>query len=86
MAVDEDVLVGSASTFCSYNVGIVLFCYFVDDAYKAFVPTSLVVSWRLFGEKLGLFRGRGRGRSMAVFGICEAGFRVGQSDEVERHD
>ena len=33
VAVDEDILVRSASTFRSYYVGIILFCHFVDDAY-----------------------------------------------------
>lgn len=32
-AVDENVLIRCASAFGGYYVGVVLFCYFVDDAY-----------------------------------------------------
>lgn len=49
MAVDEDVLIGSASAFCGYYVGIVLFRDFVHDAYETFLPAVLVV----FGDSAG---------------------------------
>ena len=86
MAVDEDVLVGSASTFGGYDVGIILFCYFVDDSNKTFPPAVLVVSWRSIWEKVGFLRGTGRRRGMTVFGVCKAGLNVGQAGEIEGHD
>ena len=86
VAVDEDVLVGSTSTFGSYYVGIILFCYFVNDANKTLLPAILVVSWRFLWDKVGLLRGRGRRGDMAIFGVCKAGFNVGQASEVEGHD
>ena len=90
VAVDEDVLVGCAATFGGYYVGVILFCYFVDDAYETFLPAILVVFRRSFREKwvfLGGSRGRRRRRRrMAVFGVCEAGFDVGQAGEIEGHD
>ena len=86
VAVDEDVLVGGASAFGGYYVGIILFCYFVDDAHETFLPPVLVVFWSSFWEKGAFLRARGGGRGMAVFGVCEAGFNVGQASEVEGHD
>ena len=46
VAVDEDVLVGSTSAFGGDDVGIVLFCDFVDDANETFLPAILVISRR----------------------------------------
>ena len=89
VAVDEDVLVGCATAFGRDYVGVILFCYFVDDAYETFLPAILVIFWRSFREKwnfLGDSRRRRRRRSMAVFRVCEAGFDVGQAGEIESHD